>query len=112
MRAPTQVERVLRALRHGPVTQLDFLSPTCDGGPPVLRLASRVSDLRERGHLITTTRAEWVGGARLARYRLIPAEPTAMATHTAPTAEQGTLDVGSAAAHRPASPYDLGIEGQ
>lgn len=48
----TEKERVLRALRLGPVKQADFLHPTCDGGAPFLRVAARIYDLRKAGYEI------------------------------------------------------------
>lgn len=54
----TQCDRVLAALTrvgdHG-VTQVDFIRfPTIDGGPPILRIAARVKDLRDAGFEIIT----------------------------------------------------------
>lgn len=52
----TQSERVLRALQTAGsrgVTQVDFSLPdVVDGGPPITRVAARVKDLREQGHMI------------------------------------------------------------
>jgi len=52
----TQSERVLRALQRAGdrgVTQVDFALPdVIDGGPPITRVAARVKDLREHGHMI------------------------------------------------------------
>lgn len=58
---PTQRSRLPRALlAAGPrgVATTDFLAPNViDGGLPILRVPSRVDELRQRGHLIETTRA-------------------------------------------------------
>lgn len=52
----TQTERVLRALQAAGdrgVTQVDFSLPdVVDGGPPITRVAARIKDLREHGHMI------------------------------------------------------------
>lgn len=49
----TQTDRVLASLRKaGPlgVTAADWMGPrTPDGGPPILRLAARIGELRGRG---------------------------------------------------------------
>lgn len=53
----TQNERVLIALRRGlAISQLDFDGgrPTIDAGPPIRRLASRITDLRREGYPIRT----------------------------------------------------------
>ena len=56
-RESTQIDRVLRALRSGPVAATDFAAPNVrDGGKPIMRVASRVLELREQGYLIFTTR--------------------------------------------------------
>jgi hypothetical protein len=70
MRRPrTQNDRVLVALeragRRG-VRTTDFLGPqVVDGGTPILRLPSRINDLRDAGHRIRTLR-----GGKVARYVL------------------------------------------
>lgn len=50
----TQAARVLAALRkHGRgITQVDFLTPTVDGGAPITRVAARVLELKQDGHHI------------------------------------------------------------
>lgn len=54
----TQRDRIRDALARGPVSPIDFLRhPTVDGGPPILRVAARVHELRQDGHQITETRA-------------------------------------------------------
>lgn len=55
----TQRDRIRDALHRGPVSPIDFLRhPTVDGGPPILRVAARVHELRQDGHQITETRAQ------------------------------------------------------
>jgi len=35
------------------ITQVSFLGPmTCDGGPPITRLAARIGELREEGYKV------------------------------------------------------------
>ena len=70
----TQADRVLALLRrHGAVTVLDF--------PAGFRLAARVKDLRDRGHVIDTETATLHGtGTKVARYVLRPT-PTAPAPY-------------------------------
>ena len=54
----TQRDRVLAALALGPVSPISFIRhPTVDGGPPILRVAARIHELRADGHEITETRA-------------------------------------------------------
>ena len=54
----TQKDRVLRSLKAtGPrgITQADWTGaygPTPDGGPPITRVAARVLDLSQDGHVI------------------------------------------------------------
>jgi hypothetical protein len=54
----TQADRLLTALtRAGAkgITSVDFIRyPTIDGGPPILRIAARVKDLRNEGFNIIT----------------------------------------------------------
>lgn len=55
MKRPTQKERVLRTLRSAGargITAVDFLAPTCDHGPSILRLPSRIDELKHDGHRI------------------------------------------------------------
>ena len=66
----TQTNRVLALLyRRGQigVTPMDFMPPTCDGGPSIMRLAPRILELRNQGFVITTDKT---GG--YATYRLRP----------------------------------------
>ena len=56
MRGMTQQQRVLRALRAAGgrgISAVDFLAPdVCDGGAPIVRLPSRIEELRRAGHPI------------------------------------------------------------
>jgi hypothetical protein len=55
---PTQVHRVAKQLRLAGkrgITQVDFDVPALDGYPPIRRLASRISDLRDRGWRIDSS---------------------------------------------------------
>lgn len=63
----SQKNRVLLALEQGPITQRDA------NGMGIMRLASRVNDLRKDGHPIDTEIITVVGQhgpARIARYTL------------------------------------------
>lgn len=66
----TQRDRVLAALRRAGrrgVTPIDFQAPhVVDGGTPIIRLASRILELRERGYRIDSRR-----DAGVARYVLV-----------------------------------------
>ncbi len=68
----TQRERVLAQLkRRGRVSPTDFLLPdVCDGGLPILRVAPRVMELRDRGYTIHTSTAS--NGTAV--YELVEAE--------------------------------------
>lgn len=84
----TQADRIHAALQQGPVTSTDFLNPT-DGGPPILRVAARIYDLRERGHHITETR----NANGTSTYQLIltagtPTPPMRGAPETVPSSPQ------------------------
>lgn len=49
----TQLERVIKlATVRGDdgITQVDFLSPTADGGPTITRLAARILDAKAQGY--------------------------------------------------------------
>lgn len=51
------VDRVLSALKNGPVTPMDFDAPrVVDGLKPIRRVAARICDLRKEGYEITTSR--------------------------------------------------------
>lgn len=68
--APSQNDRVLAALKRGPVMQSDFDPPTVDGHARIRRVAARIMDLRKAGHVIESSRVETSGGAFVAAYRL------------------------------------------
>ena len=70
---PNQADRILALLRERPagITAIDALNEVGS-----FRLAARIADLREAGHVITTETIER-GGKRFARYRLIE-EPQAI----------------------------------
>ena len=54
----TQTQRVFGALRSRGdrgVSAVDFMPPTIDGGPPIMRLAARIYELREEGHEIVNS---------------------------------------------------------
>lgn len=90
----TQRARVLTALRRrgaDGITAADFLPPVViDGGPPILRLPSRVDELRQAGHRITTRRS----ANRLARY-VLEASPVPEETVRVTAAAPEQLDVSS-----------------
>ena len=67
---PSQADRVLAALKRGPVMQSDFDPPTIDGHSRRRRVAARILDLRKAGHAIESARVETSGGAFVAAYRL------------------------------------------
>lgn len=117
----TQSDRILAALRAaGPsgVATTDFLLPdVIDGGTPILRVPSRVDELRKAGHRITTHRED-NGTARyvLAGPPLAGCEPAGVAASKAPELSTGVdapvgepapLFATDDAPHRPASPYDV-----
>jgi len=84
-RQKTQNERVAALLRQAArrgLTQLDADGPVLDGGPPIRRLASRISDLRDRGWVIDSSARR----SKMAVYRLI-AEPAAPAQQPARPAQ-------------------------
>jgi hypothetical protein len=52
----TNNARLFKALRQGPVSVTDWTGPnTPDGGPPILRVAARVKELRSAGFPIERT---------------------------------------------------------
>ncbi|CAB4894599.1 unannotated protein [freshwater metagenome] len=84
-RKPTQRQRLLAALRNGPVNETRFAAPdVLDGGTPIQRVAARVYELRQAGYWIDTVRQS--NGT--ATYHL--------------RAEPGTAAAGEAADHRAA----------
>lgn len=111
MRRPTQRERVLTLLcRYGPrgITQVDLHSPTIDGGDPIIRLPSRIDELRRAGHRIETRGRK----NRCAVYVLVGAPDTPTpgprgATPDEAATPQLGVDV-APDAPRPSSPYDQG----
>lgn len=66
--ARSQNARVLRALRRGPVSLADFLPPTADGGPSIVRLPARIHNLKALGHVIDSRERDEHG---CAVYRLV-----------------------------------------
>jgi hypothetical protein len=95
------------------VTQLDFTPPVCDGLAPILRVASRIAELRAQGHAIIASRERTPGGAWIARYTLAePAPPaTTFAQEREGPPEQTTLDLGFGTAHQPASALTADLDG-
>lgn len=66
MSALNNNERILRALEHAGdqgIVSSDWIDRTPDGGPPILRLASVIYRLRERGYRIDSTRRRRGGQA-------------------------------------------------
>lgn len=61
----SQTEWILRALRLGSLTPMDALN-----GCGCFRLAARIQELRQEGHLIATDKVAQ-GGKHFARYTLI-----------------------------------------
>ena len=67
----TQAERILAALLAGEsLTSLDALERF-----GCARLASRISDLKQRGYPISSKLVETASGKRVAQYRLAPGGP-------------------------------------
>jgi hypothetical protein len=87
-RSRTQVERVRRALldagRRG-ITAADFIrEPTADGGPAIMRLPSRIVDVRpvlaaERDEIVTAGRRDGCAVYRARRVAPAPAVPASVA---------------------------------
>ena len=49
MRSATQLDRVMKAAaRYNGVCQADFAHPTCDGLPPITRVAARLQEAEDR----------------------------------------------------------------
>ncbi len=99
MNRPSQKMRVLAALRAAGtrgLTQVDFLPPVIDGGPPAGRLASRIDELRTAGHCIQTVRQK-NGTAQYVLHELAPQPTPDLA------AAERLVDVDHPA---PASPYE------
>ncbi|WCB92293.1 hypothetical protein DSM104299_00983 [Baekduia alba] len=71
MTQTARVEQLLRRRGELGITAADFLLPdVADGGPPILRLAARVDELRSRHGVTIVTLFEHKGDARVARYVL------------------------------------------
>lgn len=74
-----QTDRVLAELRRAGargVTAVSFAAPNiCDGGPPIMRLAARIAELRGAGHKITD------GGRTGAVKRYVLEEPQRAPEH-------------------------------
>lgn len=65
-RLPNNNERILRALEHAGdygIVSSDWVDRTPDAGPPILRLASVIYRLRERGYRIDSTQRRRGGQA-------------------------------------------------
>jgi hypothetical protein len=60
----TQNDLILRELKQRDLTALDAVELG------IMRLAARISDLRNEGYEIETETIKTAGGARVARYRL------------------------------------------
>lgn len=93
-----QADRVLRALqerRGDGVTPVHFAAPdVLDGGSPIMRVAARVQDLRDRGHRIETRK----GRGGVARYVLIESPAGTKAARSRPPAPSNReLDAARAA---------------
>lgn len=67
----TQKQRILRMLHQRGalgVTPVDFAGPNViDGGAPIMRVAGRINDLRNEGHVIRTFKK-----GQVAKYVLVP----------------------------------------
>lgn len=106
---PSQNQRVLAALRRGPVTQAMFLSSarypvdghwgTIDGGKSIPRLAARIGVLRDRGCEIRTEQDDKTA---FARYVLV-SEPDGSMVSAACGIEDGPEPERSATSPRPVS---------
>lgn len=62
----SQTEWILNTLRRKPLTPVDAL-----GGCGCFRLAARIQELRQDGHIIATDKVVTQTGKRFARYTLI-----------------------------------------
>lgn len=85
-RPMTQKQRVLRSLERAGqrgITAVDFAAPAvCDGGPPIMRLPSRIDELKQDGHRIVAagTRHRCRVYVLVAPVALPPDSPAAEAT--------------------------------
>ena len=86
MSTADQKARVLRALQSGrPITIGDFEGfPTCDGKPPIKRLAARIYDLKQDGYPIRRMMTT-LGNASVAAYYLDKSSSRASGVATSPT---------------------------
>jgi len=103
----SQNERVLRALRQAAgegLRSTAFLLPdVVDGGAPILRLASRVADLRADGHSIRTER----DGSDVRYFLIAAVPPLPRAEVSDPKGEPATLEHGAGVRPRGrVSPFD------
>lgn len=101
----TQNDRILRALRNGPVNPVDFQAPrVCDGGAPILRVAARINDLQANGHRIRSDRAD----NRTSTYTLVQEAGHDSGSENTPTKPSS----GGSSAVVPSRPLDQGDGGQ
>ena len=114
-RQKTQNERVAALLRQAGrcgLQQQDVDGPVLDGGPPIRRLASRISDLRDRGWMIDASARR----SKMAVYRLIsepaaPAQQPARPAEDVPTSSSAAAPVLFEAPAAPAPPARCAILG-
>lgn len=104
----TQADRIHAALQAGPVQSTDFLDPA-DGGPPILRVAARIYDLRQQGHTIRETRNA-NGTSTYILTAGAPSPPSEGLPETVPSSAQprSVGDVAAAMAPPPHSPSGAG----
>ena len=62
----SQSQQVLQHLRHGTLTAIEALQRY-----GTFRLAARIADLRQAGHIIQTTEHRLPNGKRVAMYALV-----------------------------------------
>lgn len=87
LKKPSQKARILALARRrgeGGFTPIDFMAPTVDGLPPILRLPARIDELRQAGHVIETMQTQPVG-----RYVLV-AEVAAEPCHPTTASEDAS----------------------
>lgn len=95
MSKPSQKERILRALRAGPVRATAFSLPNViDDGPPIFRVAARIQELRDAGYTIETELFS-IGAARYTLVRDCDAPPVG-----GPTADTAGVDWEAGAGHQ------------
>ena len=71
----SQTDWIIRALRRQPLTAMDALS-----GCGCFRLAARIQELRQEGHLIATEKINQAG-KHFARYTLIKEKKNGRKSH-------------------------------